>query len=224
MIAAAFINAVTVNSASTNPFTITLPGTPTNGNTLFLNLSVSAPAGVTISSITQTGVTWALVARSNSNTRLVEQWIGTSVSGAGTGITVNVAGGTGNFRGNVVEWNGITATTADTTANNTGSSSNPASATITPTAGKNMLLLAVGVGGGNSNSPTNGFTRIPFGDSANPVHYLVIPNTNASYNVSWTGTGSQAWEVIISAFSGGNQIVSTARGISTLTGGGTVTF
>lgn len=71
--------------------TANLGATPTNGNILLL---FSVANQFTISSITQTNVTWSKVARANygGNITNPEVWIGTVAASAGTGVVVTYSG------------------------------------------------------------------------------------------------------------------------------------
>lgn len=107
-------------STSTNSLGLTLGSTPVNGNLLIL---VSEHDGTgTISSITQTNVTWTLVTNITSGAGpTIEIWKGVVASSAGTSITV--AYSTTNFSQYVVsEWSGLTGT-VDSTATTTTATS-----------------------------------------------------------------------------------------------------
>lgn len=76
---------VSANS-NTNSLAVTLDSTPTNGNKMYL-LSAHSSTG-TISSITQTNVSWSNLLKTSSLNPTVELWVGTVSASAGTGITV----------------------------------------------------------------------------------------------------------------------------------------
>lgn len=93
---------------NTNSFGISLASTPTNGNLLIA--CVGRDGTGSISSITQTGVTWSQVATSGTGSAPVMFiWKGIVGSGAGTSITIACSSTT--FMGaHISEWSGITGT------------------------------------------------------------------------------------------------------------------
>ncbi len=95
-------------SANTNSLGLTLAAAPTASNFLVL-VSQHGDAG-TISSITQTNVSWALLKKfTQGTTPTIEIWLGTVSASAGTGITV--AYSTTNYSQYLVsEWSGLAGT------------------------------------------------------------------------------------------------------------------
>ncbi|MDB4940465.1 MAG: hypothetical protein JWO40_890 [Candidatus Doudnabacteria bacterium] len=186
-----------ISTNSTNSTAITLTSTPINGNTLIFGRA-DANTAQTVSSIVETGVTWAKAVSSATNQE-AEIWYGTVGSGASTAITVNYGSTESTVSTmSVTEWSGIKLSSpVDAAAGNNGNSTTLTTATITPTASRNMLLIAAGRrGGAFSSGPTSGFTFI----AVNQYAYLVVGSTTGSYSTSWTYTTSNLWEVEIAAF------------------------
>jgi hypothetical protein len=138
-------------STNTNSLALTLGSTPTNGNLLIL-VSGRDDNG-TISSITQTNVTWTQIATSTAAPRL-EVWKGVVSASPGTGITV--AYSTTSFSQYVVtEWNGITGT-LDTSVVNSGSTAlgnRPRTPSILP--GQTDALVIGGMTTTSNGTPYN---------------------------------------------------------------------
>jgi hypothetical protein len=74
------------DTTSTNSLGITMDSTPTNGN--YLILCSSRDNTGTITSITQTNVTWTVLVAYNANGPSIEIWKGQVSASAGTSITV----------------------------------------------------------------------------------------------------------------------------------------
>lgn len=85
----------TMVNASSNSLTLTSSPTNTNGLVIVSGYQVETVVG---SSITQTGATWNLISSQYdaTNTLGIEVWVALNVSGAGTGITLNMSGTTRN--------------------------------------------------------------------------------------------------------------------------------
>src|SRR5208283_2805742 len=88
-------------STSSGTFTVTLSTAPTSGDVLILVFTgTGGTADPSVSSISQTGVTWSkAIAEDNSATLDTEIWYGIVGASAGTTITVTVSGGTGGTYG-----------------------------------------------------------------------------------------------------------------------------
>ena len=107
------------NAASGTSYTITLGSTPTNGNKLILVGGAQSVSG-SISSITQTNVTWSQLHGYGANGAYVDIWVGSVGASAGTSIAVVHAAGSFTA-GRVGEWAGL-AGTLDTSKDATGTS------------------------------------------------------------------------------------------------------
>lgn len=145
-------SATTNDSSNTNSYALTVTA-PTNGNLMIL-VSARDDNG-TISSITQTNVTWTQVATSTAAPR-VEIWKGVVAASPGTGITVAYSSST--FTQCVVsEWSGITGT-LDTSAVNSGSTtlgSGARTPVLLPTQ-SNALVIGGAATTSNSNAYDGG--------------------------------------------------------------------
>lgn len=87
---------------------VTLPSSPTNCNVLLGGFTISSSTA-TISSISQTGVTWTFVGSSNASAVMdYEFWVGTVSTGASTSITMNCSSCAGFAKlGNISEFKGV---------------------------------------------------------------------------------------------------------------------
>ena len=95
------------DTTSTNSLGITMDSTPTSGNTLILCSSRDNTG--TITSITQTNVTWTLLVAYNANGPSIEIWKGVVSGSAGTSITVNYSNTAFSYI-SVYEFAGISGT------------------------------------------------------------------------------------------------------------------
>lgn len=193
----------TSHSAASTTFNFVLGAAPTINDVLIL----AGAAGATtqyITGISQTGVTWTEVRLSHTN-RAAFIWVGIVGSGASaTGtVTTNDLGSVVTVRTNVSEWAGLNlSVTSDTSSGNSGSSNVATTASITPTASRNVLLIAAArYGAGTFTSgPTNSFTALTTQSNFYPFAYRVVSSTSGSYSTSWTYTSTDTWETAIAAF------------------------
>jgi hypothetical protein len=220
-LAIALVNQTSAVWSTGNSIVVTVPA-PTNGNALFILLG-SANTSPTISSISQTGATWVQAQGSYTN-RGADIWYALNVSSAGTTVTVNLSGaGASTISVVYGEFSGIATSAAlDAKGANTGNSTAPTTATITPISGKNALILAaMRPGGAISAGPTNSFTSMSVPDTRTRGAYLLVPSTSGTYSTAYTA-GSGAWETSIATFlapAGGSNSNPTAS-ISYPTGDG----
>lgn len=189
--------------ASGNSFTLTCTA-PTSGNIVILAANNSNTA-TTVSSISSTGVTWRGSAEISSNTTDgMSIWCGDVGAGAGTTITINLnTTGTGQWRANMSEWSGTNpcAAAIGAKAANTATATNPTTATITPTASKNVVMIAtVRKSGSFTSGPTNSFVALGTPGSSAQFAYLVVPSTSGSYSTSWVYTTNVAYDALIATF------------------------
>ena len=150
-------------------FTGSMTSQPTNGNTLFLLYTGrDATTNPTVSSISQTGVTWTKAVSNNVNID-VEIWMGAVGAGAGTTITITVANGSGGNPDSLTstsEFSG--AYTLDQVAsdpNGTGDTVVTTGTTPTTTHASELVIgeaatVGEGYDFGNLTSPLNGFTML----------------------------------------------------------------
>lgn len=106
----------------------------------------------------------------------------------------------------VAAFSGVHATPADVEATGTGSSSTAsAGAGITPTQNNELVIAAVGIGGGSVSSINSGFTIVDSVAYGGGTHYGVslaykIQTSAAAVDPDWTLSGSSAWAAAIASF------------------------
>jgi len=151
------------NSGSSTLSCTSLSSSPVNGNTLIAVIGTRGTTASRVSSITQTGATWARVSQStNANGTTVEVWAALNVSSAGTSVTVNLASSL-KASAVVAEYSGILSSGAtDVTAATTGSSSSPSTGTTsTTTQGDELWIGGLdAIGTPTYSSPTNSFSIV----------------------------------------------------------------
>src|ERR1700761_2551050 len=140
----------------------TIPA-PTAGNSLFL--LVREFTGVAVSSVSGGGVTWAKVASIDDGVSNVSEiWAGANSPGSGTTITVTLGAIYDAATVACIEVSGTPTTviadpSTGLTAN--GRSGTPTGPSITPTAGKPIIIFAVDTNDTNAGtSPSTGFTAL----------------------------------------------------------------
>ncbi len=184
-------------------FTFTVPA-PVDGRSLVIKFTgVSIDLGIT--SIVHAGAAWSKNAGINVN-RTAEIWRAHGVSGAGTNITVNLAGtptSANGLNGVYFELDPLEDDVAGVIAS--GNSTTPTSGSITPTATREVILFAACRPGGNvSAGPNGGFTAITPGDieAAFPRDYgarKYIASAAGAHAVDWVASSGN-WVVALSSF------------------------
>jgi RHS repeat-associated protein len=175
--------------------TLTLQAAPTNGNVLVL--AVGGAASKTVSSVTETGVTWTRKVRSNHYGD-ADIWIGTVGANASAAITVTMSASSAAALA-AAEFNGVTTTTDGTGGTANGSTASPASPSVTPTGSDLALSAEAWQSAATINSgPTNGYTLS--GSQAS--------GTTDSVALSWAparlaGSLGPGWHQIVGTFSSG---------------------
>lgn len=194
------------NYSTSHP--VVLDATPAAGSTLVLLAEV---AGTTISGVSGGGVTWTKQVSSNVNGD-VEIWAGANASGAGGTATVTVtllASDAASL--NLSEWSGMPAalTAGGTAAANNGRSLSADTATITPTAGHEVLLVAAAnslTGLTTPGTPANSFIELNTdgGDNSHAFAYRILASASGStYSTSWvTDASYRFWDTAIAGLDG----------------------
>lgn len=183
-------------------FGITLGDTPTAGNVLFAVIGVTDySAVVSVSSISQTNVSWSLQAQQKDSYRAVEIWLGVVSASPGTAITVNLDGTPNNARGAVCEYSGIAATPLDkVSAGDDGySTTGDTAATATTTQDDELWLGGIKaryVTSDHSN-PTNSFTLL---DGAGLAYLEKIVSATGSADCETTIDATDYWVGIMATF------------------------
>lgn len=201
--AISFVQSATGFTASGSSFTITLSSTPVNGNTII----VSAVTTGTISSISQTGVTWTKDVAQTPGGTDEEFWHGNVGASPGSVITVNLSGGTIGS-GIAWEFSGLTSSPYDIAANNTGTSTAPDSGTTGTTSQAVELYLAFWSQSGTGqtfSSATNSFTGLV--QSTNTGHHVFggaykIVGATGTADSAVTSSASAVWWGSIATYKG----------------------
>jgi hypothetical protein len=181
--------------SSVSPITVTLPNTPTVGNLLVACIT-SGDNTTRPTSISQTGVTWdaaALISSNNAGSNYCEIWVGVVGAGAGTAVTINVAGGLAAHNAIVFEVAGYTPELVDVTSSTTFTSTTTPTAGTVATLNANDLVIACvnSAAAQETVGPTGGFQRLK--DSIAAVAQMLSAAVRAvsstgSYSATWTST------------------------------------
>ena len=150
-------------TSATSTITVTLVSTPISGNVLIAVIGTRlAATEVTVSSITQTGVTWTEQISKYSGNINVELWLGVVGSGASTTITITLSATPSGSVADVCEWSGIaTSGFLDKTATNAGAGYTADTGTTDTTTKANELWVGgINDQSGDLTTPTNGFTLL----------------------------------------------------------------
>lgn len=180
---------------------ITLAGAPTNGNVLIFVMTMNTNTN-SVATMAQTNVTWHRALTTSTN-ETIEIWYGEVGASASATLTCTLTNGNSTCRGNLSEWSGIATTSeADAAQGSNGTSATPTTASITPTAGRNVLLIASTRKAGTftAGSETNGFTALTTTNSGWRYSYLVVASTSGSYSTGWAFSTSTAYEAAIASF------------------------
>lgn len=194
----------TNGSGSTISCTVT---SPTNGNALIATIGARDASTGTVTSITQTGATWAQAVESTNNDASTEIWYALNVSGAGTSITINLSG-TYYASAVISEYSGlVTSSALDQTATWTGKSASPVTGTTSTTTQAQQLWIG-GISGERANtysSPTNSFTilgQVTGGSNSDvsTVYLERIVSATGAANSGVTASGNQDSSGAIATF------------------------
>jgi hypothetical protein len=183
------------STGSTIPFTVSAP---TNGNCLTICFG-SVASTITISSISQTGAVWQKL-KGSAVSRGAEIWYALNVSGAGTSVTVNLAGtAISGLTLDYSEWSGIAPSLAAGPTNGASGNSttvNPGS--VTPQTGHEcVVLVASRAGGAVSAGPTNSFTGMTAPDTRTRCAYQIVASPSGTVLGPDYTVGSGTWDAVI---------------------------
>lgn len=189
------------NAASTSFAQALAAGAPASGDTLFL-LASAGQNNQDVSAVAQSSgtVTWSKPIRSNT---LLDAVIWKGLVGAGASATVNgtslLAGNTSNIRGTVLRFTGNPDTDGPSSGSS-GSGTSVATASVTPTAGRECLILyAVRAQNGGISAPSAGWTALTSGSTGYAFGYRVVPSASGSYQATFTQTSGN-YETAIAVF------------------------
>jgi hypothetical protein len=131
-----------VNSGNLTGVPVTI--TPTAGNILIacINLQSTSTAR-TVSSISQTNVTWTLLKRTVNGLTDCEVWKGVVGASPGASATVNTSGTFTDMSVNVSQFSGVTGTSDFTAGGTTGSSVTPSTGAYTTITANDLVIVAV---------------------------------------------------------------------------------
>jgi len=200
-------------TSTSNNINVTMPQTPTSGTALVAAIGTISSTNLayrTVSSITETGVTWTKQANQTENGNdwgNAEIWFGVVGAGASVNITVNLSGtadigAVADVRG----YSGVaTSSFLDKYATNSGVSTQTDTGTTATTTGSNDLYVGAVVAFTNANqtTPTNSFSLIDGAiySSYSSLAYLEkIVNTTGTANSGTTIPGAWGWAGCIVAF------------------------
>jgi hypothetical protein len=195
---------VTNNTAGTaSPYTV---AGPASGNVVvgcFMNRSVT-----TITSISQTNVTWTFVARAQSSNTTSEVWWGVASGTGGTSVTITWAAGT-NIAHQISEFSGVaTSSPVDgTAATNTNTTGTPASGNYTSSNANDLLFNCVSASTNTAlGTPNNSFNLLRAttagsggGTRALGDAYQIVSATN-TYSTTWSSGGGNNWSSVLVGF------------------------
>jgi hypothetical protein len=195
---------------------LTMSANPSSGNMLILTVGIEATAGFTsVSSITQSGVTWTKVCNSSYNGGTThtsfdnEIWAGTVGSGASKTVSITFSMSTCNWLFQVGEWSGIwTSNFLDRTASSQNSypgSTAPSTGTTSTTRHSNELCIgSTFLKYYDQSSPTNGYTIVDYYDlsvSHDSLAYLYKTGIDTGQqSCNTTGSSSNCWFGCIATF------------------------
>lgn len=195
-------------ASSGTTISVTLAQTPSQGNKLIAAIVANQTSGTeSVSSITQTGVTWNRVVQINP-VACDEIWIGDVASGASTSVTVTFAQSVFAAIADICEWSGLATNPVDTTATTGGTTSTQTSTgTISMTAQADELWIGtVGVYNQAQSDPTNSFTMLDgeflnvSGGVSQSYLYRIVSSTGSASSGTTIGTSSNAWQGCIATF------------------------
>jgi len=193
-------------TASGTSFTITLASAPTSGNVLVLTIGTrSGSAYSTVSSVTQTGVTWSNVISKTYGVYFnSEIWFGVVGSGASTSIAVSLSSATTGAIGDVCEYSGVATTDyTDRTASASGwGEASSTGTTATTIQADELWIGSVVASSYDQSNPTNGFTLLdgePYGNACEAYLEKIVSSTGAA-NSGTTIDGESGWAGCIATF------------------------
>jgi hypothetical protein len=195
---------VRAQSGPQNSLSVTLPLTPQSGNSLVACIGTrDYSADRTVSSITQTGVSWSRQIQGSGALQVSEIWLGTVGANASTSITINFSGSASANACNLADVCEYTETlVSDVSQANNGSGSTLSTGTTSTTTSSNELWIGTGCTGATSHtSPTNGFTQLDGNAIYGTISYLekIVSSTgNATCSVT-LGVGT-LWVGAIATF------------------------
>ena len=197
--------------ASTSSISVTALATPTSGNLMIATISLTSGTVPTVSSISETGVTWTQqISKTQGTACQTKIWAGVVGSGASISITITLSGSANSGVADICEYSGLkTSGFLDQTAT-AGTQWGIASTgtTSTTTQATELCIGAIGVTGGDAViTPTNGFTLLDGVNYQGGGGYNValgffenIVSSTGTYESAAAGTNTNNWAGCIVTF------------------------
>ena len=183
-------------TGTTTPISVTMGVAPTSGNILVAVIgNKNTLASRTVSSITQTNVTWTQQVTKGYSVNRVDIWYGVVSGVGGTAISVALSGNpSSGCVVDICEYSGLlTSTFLDKTASSSGSSATPVTGTTVETTQGDELWIGGTLLGANygCGTPINGFTLL----DASPYNGAICLSFLEKI-VSATGTANSGVTVV----------------------------
>jgi hypothetical protein len=207
------------NTSSTTSVGATLAQAPSTGNMLILAFASCATSTTTVSSISQSGVTWTQQAQSTYHGNFdCEIWAGIVGASPSASLTVNfspaLAGAIGDVVIDVCEYSGLAASNfldKTASANSNGSSTATSTGTTATTTRSNELWIGAifGYNVTQQNVPTNGFNILDGNNNyyANLSYLEWFASLEATASAGTTLSASNYWCGCIATFIAGTSSV-----------------
>ncbi len=164
------VQGITTVTSASSKMSVTMSNIPATGDVLVAAIGVRSPVYplYTVSSITQTGVTWSRATMFSTTGNLfypdVEIWYGAVGSGASETINITLSGTPTLAVADICEYSGLlTVNPVDKTATNYDTTTSPDTGTTAPTTQANELWVGAVSGimvNENMSSSTNNFTLL----------------------------------------------------------------
>lgn len=203
--AIAFHSEQTFNAGTgATQFTDTLSLAPPSGALGVMNANIAGAGSAVTNVDNQTNATWASAFASTTNYKS-STWYGL-FSGVG-GLTVRITTallGVANTSHNFSFFTGLPAGggyNAGASGSATAASGTAvATPSVTPTAGAEVLLVAMMRGVGTAGATPAGWTAMTPGGNGTQFFYMIVPSASGSYQASNTWGTSGAWVAHIACF------------------------
>lgn len=175
---------------------------PAQANFFIAMTGSSVATNTTVSSITQTNVTWTVVKTCNV-ARTAEIWKGIPSGTPGATVTIAWANTPTTMFANVSQWSGVlsTGTVTDGTAGCSGTAGTTQTTASITLANAGSLIVAVDRANVNfSSGPTGSFTDMTHTTVNQLFPAYRLPGSTGTYSTSWTTGSSAQNDTAIAAF------------------------
>jgi hypothetical protein len=180
-------------TSTTTTISVTLSGTPVNGNVLVACIGGNPDTTTAVQSITQTGVTWSPVV-GVSQYMTAEIWVGIVGSGASTSVSITLTASVAGAVADICEYSGlVTVSPVDksNSAYDNGSPTSGLTGTTATTTQADELWVGIVCTGQVQSTPLNGFTLLDGAvsnyTSVSFLEKIVSATGTANSGTSWTG-------------------------------------